>query len=114
MDLNRPENLKQTGNLNDNFKLFKQEVEVYFVATETNTKSKDVQVARLLNLLGADGLNYKILSKLMMSLLKIYLITLKNTVSPVTKMKLWNTISILHENKVKTNHLISIKLTYES
>jgi hypothetical protein len=56
MDFNRPANLKLTGNLNDNFKLFKQEVEVYFVATETNTKGKDVQVARLLNLLGTDAL----------------------------------------------------------
>jgi len=45
-----------SGNSNDNFKIFKQEIEVYFMATETNTKSQEVQVARLLNLLGPDGL----------------------------------------------------------
>jgi len=56
MEFNRPANLKLTGNLNDNFKIFKQEVEVYFMATETNSKSQEVQVARLLNLLGPDGL----------------------------------------------------------
>jgi len=56
MEFNRPANLKHTGNLNDNFKIFKREIEVYFMATETNTKSQDVQVARLLNLLGPDGL----------------------------------------------------------
>lgn len=56
MEFNRPANLKLTGNLNDNFKVFKQEIEVYFMTTETNTKSKEVQVARLLNLLGPDGL----------------------------------------------------------
>lgn len=56
MDFNRPTPLKLTGNLNDNFKIFKQEVEVYFLATETHEKPKEVQVARLLNLLGTEGL----------------------------------------------------------
>lgn len=51
MGFNRPKVLKLTGNLNVNFKLFKQGFEVYFVSIETNTKSKDVQVVRLLNLL---------------------------------------------------------------
>ncbi|KAF0714708.1 Integrase catalytic domain-containing protein, partial [Aphis craccivora] len=56
MEFNKPENLKLIGNLNENFRLFKQEVEVYFMATETYKKTKEVQVARLLNLLGPDGL----------------------------------------------------------
>ncbi|KAL4103578.1 hypothetical protein QTP88_018939 [Uroleucon formosanum] len=56
MEFNRPANLKLIGNINENFKKFKQEVEVYFLATETHQKPKEVQVARLLNLLGPDGL----------------------------------------------------------
>ncbi|CAI6358966.1 unnamed protein product [Macrosiphum euphorbiae] len=56
MEFNRPASLKLTGNINDNFKTFKQEIEVYFMATETYKKPKEVQVARLLNLLGPDGL----------------------------------------------------------
>jgi len=55
MESNRPANHKLIGNLNENFKIFKQEVEVYFMATESYQKSK-VQVARLLNLLRQDGL----------------------------------------------------------
>lgn len=56
MEFNRPASLKLKGNLNDNFKIFKPEIEVYFLATKTNTKSQEVQVARLLNLLGPGGL----------------------------------------------------------
>jgi len=56
MEFNKPENLKLIGNLNENFRLFKQEVEVYFMATEAYKKTKEVQVVRLLNLLGPDGL----------------------------------------------------------
>ncbi|CAI6370305.1 unnamed protein product [Macrosiphum euphorbiae] len=56
MEFNRPVRIKLTGNINDNFKTFKQEIEVYFMATETYKKPKEVQVARLLNLLGPDGL----------------------------------------------------------
>lgn len=56
MEFNRPANLKLIGNISDNFKTFKQEVVVYFMATETYQKPKEVQVARLLNLLGPDGL----------------------------------------------------------
>jgi len=44
-EFNRPANLKLIGNINDNFKIFKQEVEVYFMATETYQKPKEVQVA---------------------------------------------------------------------
>lgn len=43
-------------NLSGYFKIFKQEIQIYFKATETNKKYVDVQVARLLNLLGHDGL----------------------------------------------------------
>lgn len=58
MAFHRPANLKLTANLNYNFKIFKQEIEVYFMATETNTKIQEVQVARLLNLLGPNGLKF--------------------------------------------------------
>lgn len=56
MEFNKPENLKLSGNIAENFKLFKDEIIVYFEATETTGKSEKIQVARLLNLLGSDGL----------------------------------------------------------
>lgn len=37
------------------FKIFRQEILTFFTATETLKKSKDVQVARLLNLIGSDA-----------------------------------------------------------
>jgi len=55
MEFNRPECLKLTGNVAENFKLFKEEVLVFFEATETTSKPQKVQVARLLNLIGSDG-----------------------------------------------------------
>lgn len=58
MEFNQPACLKLTGNLNDNFQLFKREVLVYLTASETNTKSQEVQVARILNLFGSDGLKW--------------------------------------------------------
>ncbi|KAF0701791.1 Uncharacterized protein FWK35_00037259, partial [Aphis craccivora] len=56
MEFYKPAPLKMTGNLPQNFKFFKQQIEIYITATETDTKSKGVQVARLLNLMGADAL----------------------------------------------------------
>lgn len=55
MEFNKPEALLLTGNISENFKRFKHEIQIYFLATETNKKSKEIQVARLLNLLGSDG-----------------------------------------------------------
>lgn len=55
MEFNKPSPLKMTGNLPQNFKFFKQQIEIYITATETDTKPKGVQVARLLNLMGAEA-----------------------------------------------------------
>lgn len=56
MEFNKPAPLKMTGNLSQNFKFFKQQIEIYMTATETDEKSKTIQVARLLNLMGTDAL----------------------------------------------------------
>ncbi|KAI5727417.1 hypothetical protein M8J77_002053 [Diaphorina citri] len=54
---NKPSELNlQGGDLVQNFKVFKQEVEIYFTATQTEKTKVEVQVARLLNLVGKDGL----------------------------------------------------------
>ena len=55
-EFNKPEPLNLNGdNIDQNFKIFKQEVEIYFKATKTSKEDDDVQVARLLNLLGKDA-----------------------------------------------------------
>jgi len=54
--LNKPGPLVLQGNINEHFRMFKQEVNVYFKATKTDKEDKDVQVARLLNLMGTDEL----------------------------------------------------------
>ncbi|VVC26082.1 Protein-tyrosine phosphatase-like,Dual specificity phosphatase, catalytic domain,Tyrosine [Cinara cedri] len=56
MEFNKPSPLKMTGNLIDNFKMFKQEFQIFFDATECHMKKEATQVAILLNLLGPDGL----------------------------------------------------------
>ncbi|CAI6370293.1 unnamed protein product [Macrosiphum euphorbiae] len=56
MEFNKPAPLKMTGNMTQNFKFFKQQVEIYMTATETDGKSKEIQVARLLNLMGTEAL----------------------------------------------------------
>lgn len=56
MEFNKPAPLKMTGNMAQNFKFFKQQVEIYMTATETDGKSKEIQVARLLNLMGTEAL----------------------------------------------------------
>lgn len=53
---NKPSPLKMEGNVCENFKIFKQEVEIYFSATETDLKQNKVQIARLLNLMGNEAL----------------------------------------------------------
>ncbi|KAL4104445.1 hypothetical protein QTP88_019746 [Uroleucon formosanum] len=56
MEFNKPDSLKMTGNLAENFKNFEQQLQIYFDATEIHTKKEATQVAILLNLLGSDGL----------------------------------------------------------
>lgn len=56
MEFNKPAPLKMTGNLCQNFKFFKQQIEIYMTATETDEKATTIQVARLLNLMGTDAL----------------------------------------------------------
>lgn len=64
LEFNRPCGLCLDGNLEENYKTIEQEIRIYFKATETNKKENDVQVARLLNLLGYDGLKlYNTLKK---------------------------------------------------
>jgi len=55
MEFNKPESLKLFGNIAENFKLFKDEVTIFFEATETILKPQATQVARLLNLIDTDG-----------------------------------------------------------
>lgn len=45
-----------SGNLEVNFKVFKQSIQIYFKATKSDREDKEVQMARLLNLLGSEGL----------------------------------------------------------
>lgn len=40
MEYNKPSYLKLTGNFHENFKQFKQKVELYFTATETYIRIK--------------------------------------------------------------------------
>lgn len=55
-EFNKPEQLKLEGNLEENFRRFKQEVSIYFTATETDTKDEKIKIARVLNLLGPEAL----------------------------------------------------------
>lgn len=56
MAINKPECLKLTGNLAENFKRFKDEITIFFDATKTTSEPMKVQVARLLNLAGSEGI----------------------------------------------------------
>lgn len=40
MDFNKPDYMVLTGNICENFRRFKQEIQIYFLATETNKKIK--------------------------------------------------------------------------
>lgn len=57
MEFNKPDPLNLSeGNISDKFKQFKEEIDIYFIATKTTKESKEIQLARLKNLLGTDGL----------------------------------------------------------
>ncbi|VVC46072.1 Hypothetical protein CINCED_3A006435 [Cinara cedri] len=56
MEFSKPSPLKMTGNLIENFKIFKQELQIFFDATECHMTKEATQVTILLNLLGSDGL----------------------------------------------------------
>jgi len=49
VEFEKPAILKLDGDVEANFELFQQEVEIFFTATETTKKSKETQVVRLLN-----------------------------------------------------------------
>jgi hypothetical protein len=51
----KPAILKLNGDVESNFDLFRQEVGIFFTATETTKKPKEIQVARLLNIMGAEA-----------------------------------------------------------
>jgi len=53
---NKPGPLMLSGNINEHFRLFKQEINIYFKPTKTDKEDYDVQVARLLNLMGTEVL----------------------------------------------------------
>lgn len=72
---NKPGPLMLNGNINENFRLFKPEINIYFKATKTNIEENEVQVARLLNLMETEALKiYNTLS-----------ITETNTVETILK-----------------------------
>jgi len=56
MEFNKPNSLQMSGNLAENFRTFRQSVQIYFDATESHKKRQETQVAILLNLLGPDAL----------------------------------------------------------
>lgn len=55
MEFNKPDILSFTGNISENFRVFKEDVSIYFTATKTTNEQNDIQVARLKNLLGPEG-----------------------------------------------------------
>ena len=54
IEFNKPEALKWTDNVAENYKLFEEDVLVFYEVTETTAKPEKVQVTRLLNLNGSD------------------------------------------------------------
>lgn len=48
MEYNKLAYFKLNGNFHENFKLFKQKVEVYFTATEAYAKGNEVKVVKWL------------------------------------------------------------------
>lgn len=51
-EFNKPDHLRLEGNLEENFRRFRQEVNNYFTATETDAKDEKIKIARVLNLVG--------------------------------------------------------------
>nr|CAD7407751.1 unnamed protein product [Timema poppensis] len=63
MEFNKPKSLNFARDLAKNFDEFQEEVLEYFEATETETKSSGMQIARIKNLLGQDAVRlYKTLT----------------------------------------------------
>jgi len=56
MEFNKPNPLIMSGNLAENFRTFRQSVQIYFDATEAHSKKSATQVAIILNLLGPEAL----------------------------------------------------------
>lgn len=54
--LNRPEPLRLTGNLEDNWKKFKRDYDLYMIASGKRAQPKAVQAATFLNLIGSDAM----------------------------------------------------------
>ena len=52
-EFNKTGPLNINGNIAENFENFKEEILIYFIATETDKKSQKIQVAGLKNLLGS-------------------------------------------------------------
>lgn len=56
MEFNKPSILCVSGsNVSENFKRFQEDIEIYFTATKTNNESREIQVARLKNLMGPEA-----------------------------------------------------------
>uniref|UniRef100_A0A8D8RX22 Peptidase A2 domain-containing protein n=1 Tax=Cacopsylla melanoneura TaxID=428564 RepID=A0A8D8RX22_9HEMI len=56
MEFNKPAPLEfGSSNVAESFKVFKEEIQIYFTATKTVNESREIQVARLKNLLGPEG-----------------------------------------------------------
>lgn len=55
-EFNKPDHLRLEGNLEENFRRFNQEVDIYFTATETDMRDKQIKAARVLNLIGPEAL----------------------------------------------------------
>jgi len=86
---NKPGPLILNGNINKNFRLFKQEINIYFKATKTNKEENEVQVARLLNLMGTEALKiYNTLSIAENDTVATILKEFKEYCSPKKKMRL--------------------------
>jgi hypothetical protein len=92
MEFNKPSTLDVNGDIASNFAAFKEEVQIYLVATETVKKSREVQVARLKNLLGSDGL-------------KLY-----NTLSNGSKEETINSILEVLENHCKPKQNLTMDI----
>lgn len=54
--VNRPDILKTEGNLAENWKHFRRDLEIYMTATESDTKTDKIRIAIFLNLIGRDAL----------------------------------------------------------
>lgn len=56
MEFNEPGIFCLDGsNISENFRVFKEDIEIYFTATKTNNESREIQVARLKNLMGPEA-----------------------------------------------------------